>query len=99
VRGRDFHQTASRGATAGRHPSLITHPPTTPIHDCHSAPVTFLVVVMYSAFVASLAGFLIMHLQLVAANCTTIEMWEKVSQLHNVRNVQMVCGMENLYVA
>lgn len=32
---------------------------------------------MNSAFAVSLAGFLIMHANMLAANCTTIEMYEK----------------------
>lgn len=39
--------------------------------------MVFLSMVMDGAFTASLAGFLIMHGQLLAANCTTIEMYEK----------------------
>jgi len=37
----------------------------------------FVAFVIDAAFCLSLAGFLIMHLRLVAANCTTIEMYEK----------------------
>lgn len=40
-------------------------------------PLAFLVVVADGAFSVSLLAFLIMHGQLVAANCTTIEMYEK----------------------
>lgn len=42
-----------------------------------SAPFIFVAVVMDAAFCASIAGFLIMHGQLLVANCTTIEMYEK----------------------
>jgi palmitoyltransferase len=35
------------------------------------------VVVTDGAFVAAVGGFLVMHYQLLAANCTTIEMYEK----------------------
>ena len=37
----------------------------------------FVAFVIDAAFCLSLAGFLIMHARLVAANCTTIEMYEK----------------------
>ena len=37
----------------------------------------FVAFVVDAAFCLSLAGFLVMHLRLVAANCTTIEMYEK----------------------
>lgn len=37
----------------------------------------FIAVVIDSAFAVSLAGFLIMHANMLAANCTTIEMYEK----------------------
>jgi palmitoyltransferase len=33
--------------------------------------------VLSAAFTFALLGFLVMHYQLVAANCTTIEMYEK----------------------
>jgi palmitoyltransferase len=39
--------------------------------------VCFIAVVINSAFAVSLAGFLIMHSNMLAANCTTIEMYEK----------------------
>lgn len=42
-----------------------------------STAVCFIAVVMNSAFAVSLAGFLIMHANMLAANCTTIEMYEK----------------------
>jgi len=42
-----------------------------------TAPVIFISAVTDAAFTASVAGFLVMHLQLLAANCTTIEMYEK----------------------
>ena len=37
----------------------------------------FVAFVINAAFCLSLAGFLVMHARLVAANCTTIEMYEK----------------------
>lgn len=37
----------------------------------------FIAVVINSAFAVSLAGFLVMHANMLAANCTTIEMYEK----------------------
>ncbi|GFH09026.1 palmitoyltransferase [Haematococcus lacustris] len=43
------------------------------------APFIFLAVVMDAALAASVAGFLIMHTQLLAANCTTIEMYDDKS--------------------
>jgi hypothetical protein len=43
---------------------------------CRSA-VAFISVVIDSAFAVSLAGFLVMHANMLAANCTTIEMYEK----------------------
>ncbi|GIL56612.1 hypothetical protein Vafri_11947 [Volvox africanus] len=46
-----------------------------------SAPLIFVVSIFSFAFTLSLAGFLAMHLQLIAANCTTIEMYEK-DRLH-----------------
>ncbi|GFR52525.1 hypothetical protein Agub_g15098 [Astrephomene gubernaculifera] len=46
-----------------------------------SAPLIFVVSIFCFAFSISLAGFLIMHGQLLAANCTTIEMYEK-DRLH-----------------
>ncbi|KAF6251506.1 DHHC palmitoyltransferase-domain-containing protein [Scenedesmus sp. NREL 46B-D3] len=39
--------------------------------------IAFISVVINSAFAASLAGFLVMHANMLAANCTTIEMYEK----------------------
>jgi palmitoyltransferase len=39
--------------------------------------VCFIAVVISSAFAVSLAGFLIMHANMLSANCTTIEMYEK----------------------
>eukprot|EP00879_Flechtneria_rotunda_P021321 GHRR01022471.1.p1 GENE.GHRR01022471.1~~GHRR01022471.1.p1 ORF type:complete len:240 (+),score=51.03 GHRR01022471.1:886-1605(+) len=39
--------------------------------------VAFIAVVINSAFAVSLGGFLIMHINMLAANCTTIEMYEK----------------------
>lgn len=42
-----------------------------------SGAVCFIAVVINSAFAVSLAGFLIMHSNMLAANCTTIEMYEK----------------------
>ncbi|KAK9842045.1 hypothetical protein WJX81_005841 [Elliptochloris bilobata] len=39
--------------------------------------IVFVAFVIDAAFCLSLAGFLIMHARLVAANCTTIEMYEK----------------------
>ena len=42
-----------------------------------SALVIFMAVVMDGSFAAALVGFLVMHAQLLAANCTTIEMYEK----------------------
>lgn len=44
-------------------------------------PLAFVGLIMCFAFGLSLMGFLIMHLQLIAANCTTIEMYEK-ERLH-----------------
>lgn len=46
-----------------------------------SAPLVFIVSITSGAFALSLAGFLAMHGQLIAANCTTIEMYEK-DRLH-----------------
>ncbi|KAG2454135.1 hypothetical protein HYH02_001171 [Chlamydomonas schloesseri] len=46
-----------------------------------TAPLVFVVSLTSFAFSLSLAGFLAMHGQLVAANCTTIEMYEK-DRLH-----------------
>ncbi|GLC36180.1 hypothetical protein PLESTB_001371500 [Pleodorina starrii] len=46
-----------------------------------SAPLIFVVSIFCFAFALSLAGFLAMHGQLIAANCTTIEMYEK-DRLH-----------------
>mmetsp|Transcript_7371 Transcript_7371/g.19703 ORF Transcript_7371/g.19703 Transcript_7371/m.19703 type:complete len:324 (-) Transcript_7371:336-1307(-) len=42
-----------------------------------SALVVFMAVVTDGSFGAALVGFLVMHAQLLAANCTTIEMYEK----------------------
>lgn len=42
-----------------------------------STAVCFIAVVINSAFAVSLAGFLVMHINMLAANCTTIEMYEK----------------------
>lgn len=42
-----------------------------------SSAVAFIAVVINSAFAVSLAGFLVMHANMLAANCTTIEMYEK----------------------
>ena len=39
--------------------------------------IVFVAFVIDAAFCLSLAGFLVMHARLVAANCTTIEMYEK----------------------
>lgn len=39
--------------------------------------MVFVVAIMDGAFAVALAGFLIMHFQLVSAGCTTIEMYEK----------------------
>lgn len=47
----------------------------------NSAPLVFIVSITSGAFALSLAGFLAMHGQLIAANCTTIEMYEK-DRLH-----------------
>lgn len=47
----------------------------------HRALVVFMAVVMDGSFAAALIGFLVMHAQLIAANCTTIEMYEK-DRLH-----------------
>mmetsp|Transcript_4992 Transcript_4992/g.10770 ORF Transcript_4992/g.10770 Transcript_4992/m.10770 type:complete len:305 (+) Transcript_4992:137-1051(+) len=46
-----------------------------------AAPLVFLAVVINTAFAVSLAAFLVMHGQLVGANCSTIEMYEK-DRLH-----------------
>ena len=43
---------------------------------CRPIPV-FVGFVVDLAFFVCLAGFLIMHIRLVAVNCTTIEMYEK----------------------
>eukprot|EP00878_Enallax_costatus_P027740 GHUV01029889.1.p2 GENE.GHUV01029889.1~~GHUV01029889.1.p2 ORF type:complete len:127 (+),score=21.09 GHUV01029889.1:764-1144(+) len=42
-----------------------------------SSAIAFIAVVVNSAFAVSLAGFLIMHTNMISANCTTIEMYEK----------------------
>ena len=42
-----------------------------------NAPVIFIAVIINFAFSLAITGFLLMHLQLIAANCTTIEMYEK----------------------
>ncbi|KAF8068356.1 PAT13 [Scenedesmus sp. PABB004] len=39
--------------------------------------VAFIGVIVNAAFAVSLCGFLVMHANMVAANCTTIEMYEK----------------------
>ena len=39
--------------------------------------MAFVAVVMDGAFCAALGGFLVMHLNLLRAGCTTIEMYEK----------------------
>lgn len=66
------------------------------------APLVFIVAVTNLAFAASLAGFLIMHFQLLAANCTTIEMYEK-DRIHPWpynkglrRNLEEVFGRKKL---
>ncbi|KXZ50012.1 hypothetical protein GPECTOR_18g166 [Gonium pectorale] len=46
-----------------------------------SAPLVFCVSITSFAFALSLAGFLAMHGQLIGANCTSIEMYEK-DRLH-----------------
>lgn len=48
-------------------------------HATH--PLAFIGFVVAFAFGISLLGFLGMHIQLIAANCTTIEMYEK-ERLH-----------------
>jgi palmitoyltransferase len=50
------------------------------LHVCHTrrrSAIAFISVVINSAFAVSLAGFLVMHANMLAANCTTIEMYEK----------------------
>lgn len=44
---------------------------------CCSSAVAFIAVVINSAFAVCLAGFLIMHANMIASNSTTIEMYEK----------------------
>lgn len=46
------------------------------LHCCRAA-LAFISAVICGAFTACLLGFLIMHSQLINANCTTIEMYEK----------------------
>ncbi len=53
------------------------HLPPPPPPPPRRAPLVFVVVVTDGAFAASLLGFLVMHFQLIAANCTSIEMYEK----------------------
>jgi hypothetical protein len=48
------------------------------------ALVVFVAVVMDGAFAASVAGFLIMHAQLLSVNCTTIEVSNLVPSLLRV---------------
>lgn len=48
-----------------------------PPSPTHSTAVCFIAVVINSAFAVSLGGFLVMHSNMLAANCTTIEMYEK----------------------
>ncbi|GAX80822.1 hypothetical protein CEUSTIGMA_g8257.t1 [Chlamydomonas eustigma] len=42
-----------------------------------SSPFIFISVILNFAFMLALAGFMIMHFQMMSANCTTIEMYEK----------------------
>lgn len=65
----------------------------------------FIAVVINSAFAVSLAGFLIMHANMLSANCTTIEMYEK-ERIHPWpynkgmrRNVEDVFGKRCAHVA
>lgn len=73
-----MHPVVSRLPACPRLLGCLFVPPLAvrPCASCSTA-VCFIAVVINSAFAVSLAGFLIMHANMLAANCTTIEMYEK----------------------
>lgn len=75
-----FTPTHQKGALADRQPCLCLLAGLLPclrlLRACSTA-VCFITVVINSAFAVSLTGFLVMHANMLAANCTTIEMYEK----------------------